>query len=86
MKVDKVAAMQGISDIAKESDTELCNEVRRIMSRISKPGEVRRAEFDLNEFLLELSKIKIEGNSHDVGKLFVTLGESLSIGLSVADR
>lgn len=87
MQVDKVSAMQGVGDLRSEVDPLLCDTVRTIMSKISKPGTVKRAEFDLNEFLTQLAGVDFDNNNPlEVARLFKVLGESLSSGLTTARR
>jgi hypothetical protein len=50
MNVDKVATRQGIADKKVQIDAALCDEICWLMSQVSKPGAVKRSEFNLNVF------------------------------------
>ena len=87
MNVDIASAMQGIGDLRSQINPELCDSVRQSMSRLSKPGAIRRAEFDLNEFLVELADIDFDDYSvSDVAALLQQVGASLNTGLWVTDH
>ena len=87
MNVDKVAARQGIADKKTQADPVLCNKVCKLMGQLSKPGAIKRAEFDLNAFLVELAKIDFDKYDRaDVAKILQQTGESLATGLWVADH
>lgn len=89
MNVDYIAARQDIADLKSKAymDKALIEEVLVIMSRLAKPGEVRRKEFDLNQFFVEFAQVDFSSyTAFDVGILLGVMGESFKSGVTVSNH
>lgn len=86
MKVDTVAALQGIEDAkqTKRISTNICNDIKKAILDISIVGSVGRKVFDINLFFEKLAKIDFGGDSFEIASLVKIMGEAINSGLIVA--
>lgn len=91
MQIDTTAMLQGILDArdANEISDDLCSELQRLISKVSKPGKLGRQECDYARVLEQIGLAAYASHLDDVplaeyARLWKRLGDSISSVISVA--